>query len=1734
MKEIKKITKILLLTLLLGIFVFASFVFALTTNQIFYDNLETNNFATIWTNDANNKFSRSTGVVYARNYSILADGGIADAKLTLTNGLNISNQTTCNLTAVMRIQNTFGNGEYLCMDYSTDNGVTWNRDAGSDGAADGVCQDGNLDIENAWRNVSYSFSSSGINSFKIRFRINTNAATKDGYVDNINLTCNSDSAPVISNITSSHSLIKGGNTIAFYANTSEHRVNDTEQGSLSLYCDETNTPTSANTDCTGGTTSDANYPYILSCTFATALDNANHTEFCRVYDGSSYSSAVNVTYRTDSLAPSLSLTSIAYDSSAPYFDNVSDGRTDVIFSGEANMVCRWSSSDVTYSSMSNACSISGSNGNCSIDDASQGLVSRYVSCSDSLGNENNASNNLDINFYLDYTAPTTSDNSALSSQVPNYTVTITESDNVDSDPLTYYCTSTTAGCSPTTLIDNGGVITYTSSNRGTNYLRYYSIDDAGNTQVIVNKTILINQLPVFTSASDNAGTIKGGTLVNVSTLAYDLDSSQDMTLFVCSSAGATSSGCSSGSYCNATSSGNMSCTFTSELDSSSHNWYAYIFDDLGENASNNPLTGSYTTDYTNPSITLTTPSNNSNITQNSVTVSINVNEALTNAWYSLDSGLNNISMANSSLYIYSHANTSIADRIYNLSIWANDSVGNIGSLLGNNFRIITTAPDTTAPVITIYSPFNASYFISNSVLINISSDETLGWAGYILNSNPLANLGNYSSYNWNITLTSLSEGQYNWTIFANDTSNNMANKTNVFYIDLNNPAVNWFSCIDVNDSQDVICYYNVSDAIGLNYLKIGWNATGSWQNSSSISLSGSSVNSSFTIASGNTTPGVFQAQVYLYDLSGRGNLTSYDNVNIYDDTAPRIDNIVYSPNTTALLDPGVIVRVNATIVEDYNISSVVLMWLNVSDGIWNSVNMNNNSALNTSGAMNIVYNASFSAVANGTYYFKINATDSAGNYNISNIYILNIQNEDSYSNSTSIADITTYTYTQRAENNSLGLVFINNTGDSQLNITLNITSSIRARFNINYTNQPNMSITLNSRENASFLILINTTLLEDFLYGYNISVLSSIGDSIFAKNLNVEAVSAPLLYISYDSMPTNVTRGDSSVTYIARITNFGTTDSIAYNVTLNWSLPSGFSLVSGNLSRTFSSLAWSEYGLNSIIISSSSSITAGSLELITYASASNANSANDTKNITISNPLVVSNVVTTSGSSGGGGSGAMSKSETYSRTVEIVRGVKDSFEIEITGRYYNTTLKDLTLYLSGLPAGYFTITPDKINSISYGETKSFIVNLNTPNYTGYEEHALKAVIKGVLTNGVDEQSYSQTQNIKLIIEEISRENTLKILSDAEKAIEEMKNKGFNIVDAEKMLQNANVALDASDNKAAYDLARAIIAVRNLAFKVQGMISDLKLALVDPSEVGKNLTLEERSKITGNAVFASAAIQNMLDMAISAFERGDYNLAEQRIKSAQTLLALERKGNLLLFVYLYWHYILLAVFILGVCGRIAYKKYQKRSIIDRIIDLNRDETRIRQLIIGLQEKYFTGKISAGEYHSAMSQYNSKIANLREKRLNLRNKRVKVLAPEQIIKELDSEKNQTEREIIKLQEDFYKNNKITEAEYKTQFDILNERLAEIEDDRLTNNLLHKKGESIVKPVEIIVKKSGLNIKQSTLKIPEVKTNKKLSFFANIKSYFRGFGRRKDEKLKEEINKLLAKKKGEINIL
>ncbi len=349
----------------------------------------------------------------------------------------------------------------------------------------------------------------------------------------------------------------------------------------------------------------------------------------------------------------------------------------------------------------------------------------------------------------------------------------------------------------------------------------------------------------------------------------------------------------------------------------------------------------------------------------------------------------------------------------------------------------------------------------------------------------------------------------------------------------------------------------------------------------------------------------------------------------------------------------------------------------------------------------------------------------------------------------------------------------------------------------------------------------------------------------------------------------------------------------------------------------------------------------------------------------------------------------------------------------------------------------------------------------------------------------------------------------------------MKKANFSTAQVEKLLPSAEDWLDAKKHyKTSLDLSGEIIKIKETAFESDDLLRRIIGAMQDPKKsnlivgniirnIGSYDTQTSlRSLLTGNVVFSSDSVGDIVNLGIAAFERGDYVSALERAKQARSLLILERKGNFFLFLYLYWPFVLVAIFFISGIGVSGWRKYQRESLTKRIVELNKQEDSIRAIMLENQKKYFSKIIGAWEYHSTLSQQQEELAKVKGLREKLGHMRVKMVMPEQLSQDLESEKDEAEENIKKIQEDFYKSRQMPESEYRTQFNAFNERLAEIEEEKTTLDLLEKKE-----------------------KKPELsKAINKPGILSRMAGFFGDRKIKKEQALKEKIDKLVEEKKGE----
>jgi len=1235
---------------------------------------------------------------------------------------------------------------------------------------------------------------------------------------------------------------------------------------------------------------------------------------------------------------------------------------------------------------------------------------------------------------------------------------------------------------------------------------------------------------------------------------------------------------------------------TAELsDKSWHNFTAWANDSYGNWNKTESRTYYINIDVPNVVFVSPTESSGSYLARTNILINASYNESdrvnITVRLYKASVLINSTTVTTASNYLNV---TGLSDGIYYFNATSSDNLGREGYT-----ETRTTTIDTINPTINLVSPTETSgiYVSRSNIVVNVTANDTnlknitvdLYESHIIVTSATSATSPNF------INFSDLPDGIYQFNATAYDLAGNSNyTATRNITLDTTIPLISFGTGTANNGTSYSLrnVYVNVS-VTDINEANI----TFSLFNTTSLVNKTVFTSAIRTINFTDLTSGKYYYNVTVTDLAGNSNSTETRTV-ILSSNVPLISNITLSPNSTDGIDPGINLSFSATITtaDLVSVSSVILSYYNGT--AWANKTMVNNSGN--------IYTANITLIsvpANYTYF--IFANDSLGNANQTTNYTFESSWDCSWSVDSSIGAELGFN-----QNKNIGQINISNTGDIQYstgNCSLDFRLSYdlaegRVYFDSSYF-KPSDKYTVAAKENRT--ILVNATFLSEVKTENTTISITDIGNISSSYNKSVSAViitttaNQPYLYETIDSAPSSVAlrSGDFSLSaYIRNLVGNGSSAVSAYNVSFNWSLPSSFIIKNGNATLNYSVMSDNSANYNQINISLNStnlgSMTPGTYSVSVYALGYNS-SGNLIKNINNETLLIKTSSIIFScsnvtdgicvnacgytldpdcsapptpspGGGGGGGSGGSGaiKSEVYSRSIEVVRGQEDSFEIDVENKYYNSTLQDLTLDVTGFLSKYVSISPSKIDKINAGENKKFIVKLKIPQYTeNYEEYSLKIIVNGyrIEEGSSSKISYSQTQNIKLIIQEVSRQESSSTLSDAEKAVEEMKNAGFNVDEVSNLLSQAQSKLSGDRNKESQILSEKILAIKKKAFGTDELLRKVITVLNNPKKLGlltggsvstgsfdRSTPLKElldnmvkqrvvnvsadknntsKSLITGMLVTTQIEtainqkypeIKQILQLSIAAFERGDYDTAEERANSAESLLLLQLKGNFILFVYFYWYFILLGFVIFSVAGIFGYRRFQKSYITKRIEDINKEEENIGTIIRDAQRNYFGGKISVGEYHGIMAQNQEKLAKIRKQRLTLRNRRINVLKPEEVNRDLKVEGSEVESEVKKLQEDFYRDRKISENEYKTQFQMNNERLAEIEGERTTLDLLNDKNKTKLNKGEL-----EMQVEKAKGKNREGKLRKMFLVLSGIlKRPFNYFGKKKEEKIKNKI--------------
>jgi len=899
------------------------------------------------------------------------------------------------------------------------------------------------------------------------------------------------------------------------------------------------------------------------------------------------------------------------------------------------------------------------------------------------------------------------------------------------------------------------------------------------------------------------------------------------------------------------------------------------------------------------------------------------------------------------------------------------------------------------------------------------------------------------------------------------------------------------------------------------------------------------------------------------DLAGNINQTETRTLAI-DTTAPSITNMTISPSAAADVDPNVNINVTVNVTDaTAGVNTVILRYWNYSTNVSTSLNVIMSSAGGN------LFNASFNASVNGTWYYQVWANDTLGNSINNTPNSTNVQYDCTWNISDTISDPTLGTFEQQK---SIGNITINNTGDAaypvhSCNLDFSLTDNL-APGRLTYSPS---AVVSNLAAQSNTTINVTATFLSKALSESLVITISEVNrrSATYQTTSNATLTSyagGPYLNVVINSSPSTVNQTDDlNFTLSAYVQNIG--NESASNVTLNWTLPTGWGNVSGNLNLNVSTLNCSDptispssgcttntslNTLTNVITATVSNPNTASIGAVTiYANSSSDSKVNssctsncsyvnssDSATATVSCYAVSDGVCPTSGTcsydstasnydpdctapaattvtvGGGGGAPGAPAAIVSEATYELVRGKDESFSLEVKNPSKDATLKDIKMSAAGYLAQYISIEPATLDNIQPNSAFNFTIHIIAPAYFTVGAHNLTFTISSIKEVGVMKTANIEKRYVTLAIHELGKEDAAQLITNSKDAIGEMELLGLNIKKAQQLLAESQAELEKSNYENVKELSQSISSIKENALLCFNTIASLQEKIKDAENKGIKA---EDTKI-------------LLNLAIAASERGDYALALERAKDAEMTYAVETKGefNIIYFVTNNTLECLIGTIIFTFLSVLLFLKVKLSIINHSLGSLYGEQDILLGLMKTVQHECFAEKkMSMEEYHQSMLEYEDRFSKAVQHALKLESIRANLFRVRK--KGLEMEMQGILNLMKELQSQYIKEGKIETRIYNQKMKSLSARLSEIEEQIALNEAQKALRKSRRK---MFVRRFGFAVPKREEKLARKKEeaeHKRRKLKEKLKKRFERIVKKEEKrKLKQEKEKKAEKKR------
>jgi len=879
--------------------------------------------------------------------------------------------------------------------------------------------------------------------------------------------------------------------------------------------------------------------------------------------------------------------------------------------------------------------------------------------------------------------------------------------------------------------------------------------------------------------------------------------------------------------------------------------------------------------------------------------------------------------------------------------------------------------------------------------------------------------------------------------------------------DLNEPVVKTgYSPIEANSRTDLNCFAQVTDNIMTDYVNVhilGPNLQVDYNQS----VRSSSATVSYLIPAAQLLGGDVNCTFTAYDFAQNTD-ANHVLVTVVDLNAPKIYSLIQTPDTNALLDPGVKVIIDLNVVDYSRIDTNILYTSYLDENSnWADWQANEMNCIKLSD-YNSECTANFTTtpVTNSDWKYKISLKDSQENdYNTQEYFINSYWDKtweiDKNNFGTIVADFGVPV--------TIGTFTVKNTGD--LGIDFKITSNWLDKYAITYNNYTEADagrefyLDGNSDANEVFEVKLVSQTVNN-AYPLVITV-SSVGEGVSSQSkfVSVDMVSSsggPFLLIKFVDFNSSVVQSNTGI-FSARVTNVGISD--ANNLSYSWSLPSGWNIISGDLNSTGAVLAKSSSVLKSISVSVGDSAVLGNQNVsFTAGCCEDVNKTQSKSGVVVVNAK--SGIVVPpgeggtggaggAGGEGGSGGGIFSNPEQEKAffqtndTFEIIRGRDSNFVVKVKNPFPDKKLKNLRVTVSGLLSKYLEIPNSFIGDLDSNQERSFVVNVIAPKYFDFGKHDLLFTITGVLSAKKD-TNFTYENHVILIVHDLTKEEALTLLEDAALRVNALTDANVNVAEFLKQLRDANASVGIGEYETARDTINLIIKNTGFALIALNDINTLTSAIATSEEQGINTPKTSR----------------LLILAKLAFARGEFENAAGVLKDALLTYSIETKGafNAGFFVIQNSAGLTAATIIIIILAFFASLQAKRALLNRREKLLLAEEDLLLEMIKSLQKQCFLEKkIGMNEYQSALTQYETRLSEAVEKMINTQNELTNLTSFKSRVTKLTIEKSKLIESIKITQKQYFKEGLIETRVYDAKLKSLSKRLSQVEKDITYNEAM-----------------------------------------------------------------------------